>query len=621
MTNIYVFYKGNTAPSGWTRTTTYDGKYARCGSTHGTTSGNATHTHTLSSYTVGTCGVRTIYTGMVNFAVAHADHSLSLSSCGTENNDPPYYTLSLIYMDESTFVNSTKAFPADVIVASRASISHSNFTRETALDSKFIKLGDYGSTGGRTATTAGHSCSFTLGSYTPGSVQSSDPFVGSLGSWKSAAHTHTCSGTSNTATTLPKKVATRLYRTTATTSSIPVDIVCFFDGTPSSIWTSLASSWAGCCIYGADSNPTIDGSDTHTHNNLSMTSSAGGTNNAADTVQVVDACISAHTHSVSATLSSGNHLPPSVDLVPYYLNTQIVPQQTLDKTCDVDIVMKKVQTKTADVDIVLKKRDINKTADVDLLLKKAQALTWTADLVIKKAQVSTYEMDLLQRKALGLDYGADLLARKALDSTYEMDLQVKTVQDLDYGMDLQVKKPLTLDYETDLLVRKALASTYDMDMLMKKGLDATHELDLLLKKRDLETTYQTDMVLISGNKIEYNAGIKIIKALNFTYTAGLLARKALDFTYDMGLQMEKALELGYNMDIDLERALDTTANIDILLKKQVFQDYAADILLLKEGVELDYGASLTLARFVHRKYDINLFMKRDLIWIMVPGSS
>jgi len=406
--------------------------------------------------------------------------------------------------------NSTKAFPADVIVASRASISHSNFTRETALDSKFIKLGDYGSTGGRTATTAGHSCSFTLGSYTPGSVQSSDPFVGSLGSWKSAAHTHTCSGTSNTATTLPKKVATRLYRTTATTSSIPVDIVCFFDGTPSSIWTSLASSWAGCCIYGADSNPTIDGSDTHTHNNLSMTSSAGGTNNAADTASVVDACISAHTHSVSATLSSGNHLPPSVDLVPYYLNTQIVPQQTLDKTCDVDIVMKKVQTKTADVDIVLKKRDINKTADVDLLLKKAQALTWTADLVIKKAQVSTYEMDLLQRKALGLDYDTDLLVKKVQDSTHELDL----------------------------LMKKTLGLDYDMDML--------------LKKMDLEATYQTGMMLISGNKVEYDATIRIIKALNLTYEANLLARKALDSTYETNLQMRKALELGYDMDIDLD---------------------------------------------------------------------
>ncbi len=275
MPNLYAFYKENTAPSGWERVTTYDGKYARCGNAvaqHGTTAGNSSHVHALSTYTIGNSTSVSWVTGSDSgYMSVHAGHTLSLSSCSSENNDPPYYTLTLIRIDASTFESSVKVFPPGVVVASTAAISHADFTRDTDLDNRFVKLGDYGSTGGR-ATSNGHSCSFNLSSYTPSSFTGNSYSLSSRGSNR-AAHTHTFSGTTDTRTTLPKKVTTRIYTTNKTTTSIPVNIVCFFDGTPSSMWTAI-TDWNDCCIYGGDSNPAVDGSDTHSHGDLSGTSSS-----------------------------------------------------------------------------------------------------------------------------------------------------------------------------------------------------------------------------------------------------------------------------------------------------------------------------------------------------------
>ncbi len=611
MPNLYVFYKGNTAPSGWTRTTTYDGRYARCGSTHGATAGNSTHTHTLSSYTVAN-GTQVGWTTKSDsgYMSVH-NHTMTMNSCSSDNNDPPYYTLSLIYIDASTFESNVKAFPSGVVVASSAAISHSDFTRETALDSRFIKLGDYGSTGGRSATTAGHSCSFNLDAKTPTSM-TGNSWSSTAGGCNNGSHSHTLSTTSNTSTTLPKKVTTRLYTANKTTTSIPVNVVCFFDGTPSSKWTAI-TAWNDACIYGGDLNPTVDGSDTHTHGAMSGTSSSI-TDGAYDYGQTGTAAYcTAHTHSHAVSginLSTGNHLPLVVMLVPYYLNTQMVPQQTLDKTCSIDMVLKRVQTTTASVDIVVKKRGIDTTANVDMLLKKAQAIGWQVNLAMKKAQDATFKMDLLARKALDMGYDSDILMRKALTLDYETDLLVKKAQEQGYNGDLLVKKTQDLTCEADLLMKKAQEQTYATDLLMKKALDSTYGMDLLAKKT-VENEYQASMLLISGRKIEYTAGLKIIKALDLNYDANILLQKrGVEATYEMAASLKKSLELGYGVDLDIQRAFETSANINILLKKQGSLDFAADLLMLKRGVELDYTAGLTLAKFIHKRYDANLSVKK-----------
>ena len=325
MVNIYILATGNLA-SPWTRNSTYDGRYVRCaGSGHGTTSGNANHTHTTTAASSGSAtSTYTVYTSGVS-ALKNHSHSISSSSTGSSDNDPLYYTLSLWYMDASVWEATVRCFPAGAVVLSTATISYSGFSRLTACDTCLIKLGNPGSSGGR-STHTDHTVSAPLADTS--SAQSVDyAAVWSVPIVVNASHNHTAEAASvSSSTIIPAYVQTRFYYTTAETDAAPQNIVCFFDGAPSANW-SQQSAWNDYFPLSGNTDPSTAGADSHDHNDVAGTSTAyssglyGTKAYGGDTGVIVR---QNHTHAFAAIpIESSSHLPLYVQLVPYKLEVDI----------------------------------------------------------------------------------------------------------------------------------------------------------------------------------------------------------------------------------------------------------------------------------------------------------
>lgn len=318
MANIYVLATANlTSP--WTRQSSYDGRYLRCHSTSLSTGGNSTHTHNTVNSTSGSTSVnlKPSPAGGMN----QHTHNVSPVATSASNNDPVYYTLSLWYMNSTTWETTVGCFQANTVVLSNNSISVSGFSRFTSADNKFIVLGNPGSSGGRTTHTD-HTFTATLDSMTPPNGGQASGC--SWGAANNVTHSHTWSAASVPSADLqPARAKTRLYYTTTETDSAPAGIVCFFDGAPSAKWTSL--SWNDRYIMSADTNPTLEGSNSHGH------SATGGTSTDFSTpwncTGSSGCCVVTvnHNHTVSIECGSSDHSPLYVTLTPYYLNTTIYP--------------------------------------------------------------------------------------------------------------------------------------------------------------------------------------------------------------------------------------------------------------------------------------------------------
>jgi len=322
LTNIYVFWKLATDPATpWTRLTR-QGRYVRFNESvanHLAQVGAATHDHnnTMSSYICGS-GNELVHGADYQSSLPTHIHSNPSWTISTNNNDPPYYGLDIIYMDFATWEANERRFPAGAVITSSQALIPSEFlARFTAADGKFIMNTTPGATGGNTNTQR-HRCRGTTGSagspsWTGGGF---DP------SAYAYAHVHTVDLYSDYKYQGPKQLVTRLYEILALTLLAQIGTVAFCDGPPSANWEIL-TGWKDANLVSGNSNPTLSGSDTHTQsisgNSSAETLDQMGASGAPYNVDVQNV----HSHSINATLSAASHIPQSILLVPIRLKVDL----------------------------------------------------------------------------------------------------------------------------------------------------------------------------------------------------------------------------------------------------------------------------------------------------------
>jgi hypothetical protein len=327
MANIYVFWKSaNDPPSPWNRLTR-QGRYVRFTDSvanHLSQVGAATHNHgnTMSSYNCGS-GNELSYGADYSTAMPAHSHSNPSWTISSNNNDPPYYGLDIIYMDFAAWEADECRFPQGAVILSSQALTTSNeLSRFMAADTKFIMNTTPGATGG-TTNTERHLCQGTTGSNGSGTYWVGGGYDECA---QSQAHIHTVSLYSDYKYQGPRQLVTRLYEALAQTLNAQTGTVVFCDGTPGSNW-EIQTGWKDANLMPGDSNPTLSGSDNHTQSisgnsssaTLPSTDASGAPYNV--TVQRI------HSHAISATLSSASHVPLSILLVPVKLKVTLSPPE------------------------------------------------------------------------------------------------------------------------------------------------------------------------------------------------------------------------------------------------------------------------------------------------------
>lgn len=429
MSNVYCFWKGGSPPSPWAKKTYWDGRYVKLSNTqgnHGVTGGNGSHTHSGSTnWSIGSCGSGgdVVTTGGTSMMTPHTHSAPSSVNCTNANNDPTYYCLELIYTDYDTWENTDRTLPQGAVILSQAAITDwSSISRFTSADGKLIKLGTAGTTGGRNEHT--HDVSGTLpsgGSYT-------GVLVTNLGTVaKYLAHTHTFSVTTAGKSIWPKHVKTRLYQVDSATDRVVEGTILFFDGTPSSNWESATSTFNDCFLCPNDENPTVYGSSTHDHTSLTGTSSSYNSGNIYPfrSAPEVQGAAQPHSHSFSFALTSANHEPEYVYLVPYRLKNTLLHINVQDKTYSLDIITKRVQAKTYGMSV---------------RMRAANAAIYTPDIIIKKVQELSYDTNMLLKQVNEISHDIDARLLGRFWAQYQMGISL-IYNAAGYGMTMRLVRP------------------------------------------------------------------------------------------------------------------------------------------------------------------------------------
>ena len=326
MTNLYIFWsKIEDPPASWTRLTRTN-KYLRCSddtADHLSDAGTSTHLHTVSGFTCGYCntGVTENY-GSGQYGHAYHSHSTPTSwTIASENNTPPGYGLDIIYIDLEVF-EQLASFPDGSIILSNGVLVDASLTRFSSADGKYIVHSEPGTTVGSSS-----SHSHSVAGTTAANADSSGVRWTGSDLMAATSHTHLISLTSTSTTPEPKNIVTRLYEVLTKTSSAISGTVVFVDGEVTDLWEILGT-WDGANIKSGDSDPTVSGTDTHTHtfSGNSGNNSAGSNSVASHFPGSYSIPLHPHIHSVSGTLASTNHIPASKLLTPARLLTTIYPR-------------------------------------------------------------------------------------------------------------------------------------------------------------------------------------------------------------------------------------------------------------------------------------------------------
>jgi hypothetical protein len=297
------------------------------------TGGSTTHANTPSVVSQGYSGSSTFdNTGQTPYIEkTHNNHSTTPSTTSA-NNDPPYYTYDLIYMDLAAWEASVKCLPINAVVLSDTALTWSEVTRDADADGKIVQIATAGSTGG--TSTRNHTAVCSLGSGGDGvaaywDVSSGDPPVPvSTDARIYETHTHGAgSSATDAATTIPYHVVTRLYKATVQTTKALTGMIAFVDGDPGSKWDALSGSWTNAYIMGGDQDAAFTGASTHAHANVAFNSGsyygAGGGKVYTYTGGDVAIVVGGHTHYLTLSLATTNHEPLNVKLYPVKLNTTL----------------------------------------------------------------------------------------------------------------------------------------------------------------------------------------------------------------------------------------------------------------------------------------------------------
>jgi len=324
MTNLYVFWKETSdPPSPWTRLTRTN-QYLRCTTTtasHWTSVGSTTHVPVPSSnytgYSSDTAPTTTPYS---TYCTEDHRHLLT-TSWPSANNTPPSYGLDIIYMDLALWESTKRTFPDGVVLVSNGVLTDAGYlSRFTSADGRFITNATPGTTAGSTSTHS-HNATASVGN-------SPTPIITAAGSGEKITNvgtTHNHGGSVSVSSTStyqePAYIVTRLYEVLAETTKTLSGTVVFVDGAVGSLWEVL-TTWNGKNLKSGNYNPTLGGSDTHSHSLTGTLSDYYPTIGIGSIDGGFIATSYIHNHTYSATTTDSN-IPSSRYIIPARLLTTV----------------------------------------------------------------------------------------------------------------------------------------------------------------------------------------------------------------------------------------------------------------------------------------------------------
>lgn len=476
MTNIYLLWIGGTPPSPWQLISTYDGRYLRTVTAYaqaGATGGSSSHSHSVTNFICGYIPINYQRGGIAsaNFMIDHNCHPLGANSVSSSNNDPLYYTFQLICMDLAAWEASERRIPRDALFLSESAISSwAEVARYSASDGYLIKIAAAaGSSGGRSSHD--HTVNIALGSCNGYAPSLNSPPTQSLIS--GIAHTHGSTATTPpSATILPKRVRTRIYKAGQLTTKALAGMICFVDNTPSDYWDDLG--WADCFIECADVNATITGGSSHGHSGGAGTSAAFTRSNTVSSYggidigtlyNVLQSTITEHTHPYAYDLSSDSHEPLYANLVPVRLNTTLYHINSYDATY---------------VD--------------DLLLRKTFNAGVPTSIRMKGAGTEIITPDILLQKTVPLGVPFDSVLGKRLTATFDNDALIKTVPHRSWLASLKLIIPLASMAASLRLIQPNQTTYPVLDAILKAWTTQLDKIQMRISVMDLSNKldYATD---------------------------------------------------------------------------------------------------------------------------------
>jgi len=573
-------------------------------------------------------------------------HSHGVSASGdAQNNDPSYYTLSLIYMDLTEWELSERRIPQNAVVLSEASLAAwTEVARLSAPDGKLIKLGSPGSTGGR--ETHQHTASGSLAAMSALLSQmyyyeGEDPVEYAA----NASHSHTFSFSSAAKTIKPARIQTRLYYAIATTLKAEAGIIAFVDAAPSANWSSV--NWNGNLVESANSNPTQTGSNDHDHQSLSGASSSY--TNAQYTEGVLNlAAYDAHLHTVTVDLQSTSNEPQYVYLYPVKLLNTLVHEVTYTKTWNMNALVSKSKPKTFEMQATIR-RDDEFTYPVDGLVQtsfektfNASAavcdifnFTWDADALLKRVPTRSFRMRTSMFR-LQTDWAMSAIMTKPFVPTSIIDslarayvTQFDSVQQEIQSMEWANKIENAIDNnlddrwgkvyklprrqaETDEAYRKRLQTNIGVITGSATKSTCENTLDTIVDEpggslvesywpATVRVDFLTDKAL--RNALKFRSLIE--STLDRMLAAGVsyfIYLSYLDFS--MSAHLAGVNSFGFYMDAALMSSFGCTFNLDARIVDTDETDFEMDALVQKEQ-HLEYLIGCTLKRTALSQFNLS----------------
>ncbi|MFC2011472.1 fibronectin type III domain-containing protein, partial [Chloroflexota bacterium] len=334
--NMILFWDGGAAPSGWTIVSDVGGdfyqKFLRGEATYGGTSGSANHTHTanFASTSAGTGSVNIASGSNAGAATDTHTHTLATSTVSTDSSLPVYRNLRVI--EYNSGVPAT--IPAGAIAIFDTTLP-AGWTRYSAQDNYFVR-GEATASG--TGGSANHTHTVSITTDTPTGTTTLK--TGASFTYATDVHTHSDTDVTDVVSNEPPYITVILAKADSDTA-IPVDMIAMFDASPTGNWNVLSDSGGDFYqkfLLGDSSYGATGGSDSHSHNNQTVTlSTVTGTASNGKNTQAIFAS-DTHTHTVDVTsFSTPNSLPPYVNVVfakALYYPSGTIASQVFDTSYD-----------------------------------------------------------------------------------------------------------------------------------------------------------------------------------------------------------------------------------------------------------------------------------------------
>ena len=256
----FLTFADASCSNGWTRDSSFDGKFIYGSSTYGTTGGTAgSHNHggSLPSSMSGNAYEVGVDNGSNNHCVSNTSHSHTLSgTIASADSTPSYLSTIMCYKSNLTTLNN--------LVLLSDSSTPSGWTRISALDSKFpYGSSSYGTTGGNSThqhsvssvtignASANYSCpnffdSVTYNSYVPDYL-----------------HTHSTNSSTNSVSNFPPYIRLLYVKAPSSLTTLDQQLILMASAVPPLGWTQYSTANDRFIMGNSTVNTSTLGSATH----------------------------------------------------------------------------------------------------------------------------------------------------------------------------------------------------------------------------------------------------------------------------------------------------------------------------------------------------------------------